>query len=184
MDTTVIVPAAIDERLTYSNVLAITEEQTNLFLKSYNSTFMIKLSATLFDCFVGHTLDFDIKDAFIWRSSDIEQVGILVYRSDKEPGGIVLIDCEFLSHHLDVQDIIDEHCSDTRLTNQDRFFWRFTFLETEPNIATIVGRHLAAAVARLTDGVVFCHDDYWSCTLLPAKADSFLEAYLLRERLP
>ena len=174
-----IIPTKTDSTLTFGNVLTLAEKTVNDYLHNLSINLTVKLFADIHDNKEAYIKEPSFDSLFEW--SETEYVW---FTADNINGGT---DAHFviIENQLSYWDTYFEDTLSTIDLTEDlrqqiikcKYEWYFRRSAGQPPIINITYGHLAAAVAKLTDGFIYCDDIGWRDRIFPIQADEFLEIY-------
>jgi hypothetical protein len=176
-----VIPTVIDERLTYNNIVTIAEQTINDYLRSYQLSPVVKLSVNVHDNDEKYIKQITPDEKFLWKGTEYAW-----FTLDKAKGGTEAY-CNKLSETLDYwPTYIEEVCHDLVSAKQIQQIkeynikWYFKRSAGQSALLNIAYGHLAAALAKLTDGVIYS-ETAWDPKLFPMKYDNFTNIYFRPE---
>jgi hypothetical protein len=179
-----IIPTIVDNDLTFKNVLTLAKQTLESQLKRLSLNLTINLSASVHDNNEAYVNNSNPNAKFIW--ADNEYVWFAI---DNLTGGTDA-HCEKIADKLsDWETYIEDMLHNISATPEVRqkiidceYEWYFRRSAGQPAIINLAYGHLAAAVAKLTQGYIYSDDGAWHDTIFPATADQFLEVYFYPDR--
>lgn len=172
-----IIPTKLDKQLTFGNVISVAEKSMNDFLQSCQLDVKVKITAEIRDNDERYENVADLHAAFLWKPSEHA-----FFTLDKARGGTEAY-CTNISDTLEYWDTyVEETCGKLVAPEQiaqikkNNVKWYFARSAGQSAMINIAYGHLAAAVAKLTDGILHSKNG-WDPQLFPVKADDFLAVY-------
>lgn len=161
----------------FLEVLYLTEQEVNKYLRSMNIDKDIRLSAGLQSIKTHAGKPVALTDKMIWDESMYAW-----FYMDKLPGGT---DTYFYQH----DDLVIECLTEELAVNPDFKKFRYIFEKNielgyrwvfrrsagQPAVITLCYGFLAAALAMFTDGVVYTDDGAWDYKRFPADPNDFVQ---------
>jgi hypothetical protein len=174
-----IIPTKITSDLTFENVLATAKQTMNDYLQQISINLIVDIKASIHDTKESYVKNVELNTKFIWPEN--EYAG---FQIDQSTGGTDAY-CEKLADQmLDWENYIEDTLGNVTVTPQlkqqildCKFEWYFRRSAGQSPIVNIAFGHLAAAVAKLTEGYIYTHDGAWHDNIFPATADQLLKVY-------
>lgn len=177
-----IIPVKLGKQLTFGNVISIAEKSINDFLQSYQLDVVVKMAVEIRDNDEKYVNPVGLDDAFFWKATEHA-----FFTLDKAKGGTDAY-CTNISDTLEYWDTyVEETCgklvtpAQIAQIKKDNVKWYFARSSGQSAMVNIAYGHLAAAVARLTDGIMHSKNG-WDPHIFPTHADDFLAVYFRPEK--
>jgi hypothetical protein len=179
-----IIPTRFEDGLTFQNVLTLAKQTLESQLKKLSINLTIDFFVDIHDDKEAYinSIEFDTK--FIWGETEYAWFTV-----DKSVGGTDAY-CKKLSNELSnwdtyIEDTLEAVVVTPELKQQIiacEYEWYFRRSAGQSPIINMVYGHLAAAVAKLTDGYIYSYDGAWHENIFPATSDQFLEVYFYPDK--
>jgi len=177
-----ILPLKIDSKLTFGNVVSIAEQTVNDFLLSYQFNVKVKISVNLHDNDESHVEPITVDEKFTWKENQYSW-----FMLDKSKNGIEGY-CNVLAETLEYwPNYVEETCgklvTPAQVAKIKGFNTKWYIKRTagQSPLMNIAYGHLAAAVAKLTDGIIYSQAG-WDPAIFPIHADEFIALYFRPEK--
>lgn len=179
-----VIPTKVNDSLTFKNVLTLARESINQYLKTLTINLAVDLSVNIHDENEAYVRQAAPDDKFIWSKKEY------AFFTVGDSGGGTDAYCQSLAEQLlDHDSYVEDTLHNVPVTPGLKqqivgcgYEWYFRRSVGQPTLICIAYGHLAAAVAKLTDGYIYTYDGAWHGDIFPATADQFLEVYYYPEK--
>ena len=179
-----IIPTKIDSNLTFQNVLTLAKRTLQNQLDKLSINLSVDISVNIHDNKEAYVNDVILDTKFVWANNEYAWFTV-----DKSNGGTDGY-CETIAENLsDWDTYIEDTLDNVPMTPQLKqqivdcgYEWYFRRSAGQSPITSLAFGHLAAAVAKLTDGYIYTYDGAWNDNIFPARAEQLLEVYFYPDK--
>jgi hypothetical protein len=178
-----IIPLKIDERLTFANVISGAEKTISQYLQQYQFNITVKIAVKVHQNDEAYVKKIEGDEKFIWEENEYA-----FFMLDKSKTGIEAY-CNKLSDTLEYwPKYLEETCGKMLSEKQIHVAkalnmkWYFKRTPGQAVLSILAYGHLAAAVARLTDGVISSQAVAGE-DLPPSGADVFISKFFHPDKM-
>lgn len=182
-----IMPTKVDDHLTFKNVLELARHTLRHQLEALSIPLKIQLSVDIHGNKESYIKTVDSETKFVW-----EQDEYAWFKANEMPGGTDAY-CRKIDENLSIYEscsqYIEEALDGMTVTENMKeqildceYEWWFRRSAGQPPLINLAYGHLAAAVAKLSDGYIYSNDGGWHDRIFPATADQFLGIYFYPDK--
>ena len=184
MSTTfTIIPTKVDSNLTFKNVLELAKHTLEHQLTNLSINLKIELSVNIHGKGEAYVNDINLDSRLIWTEDEYAWFTV-----DRSYGGTDAY-CREIEKTLAHDDAyVEETLGEVLVTPQlkkqildCKYEWWFRRSAGQSPLINLTYGHLAAAVAKLTEGYIYSDDGAWH-DIFPATADQLIEVYFYPDK--
>jgi hypothetical protein len=179
-----IIPTRVDSTLTFGNVLTLTTQTFQDQLSKLSINVSHNILVNIHSNKEKHVEKVNLNSKFIWADDEYAW-----FTFDNSNGGTDAYCEKIIEQHFDWVTYIEETLVNISLTPKFKqqiidceYKWYFRRSSGQSALMTIAYGHLAAAVAKLTDGYIYTYDGAWNDNIFPATSDQLLEVYFYPDK--